>query len=85
MKLRLAQPALLVDIGRIGGLRYIRESGDGIHIGALTTHADVASSQDLLRSSPLLAQAASHIGDTQVSGPQPRHHRRLARPVPSRS
>jgi len=66
MKLRLAQPALLVDIGRIGGLSYIRESGDGIHIGALTTHADIASSQDLLRSSPLLAQAASHIGDTQV-------------------
>jgi aerobic carbon-monoxide dehydrogenase medium subunit len=66
MKLRLAQPALLVDIGRIGGLSYIRESGDHIAIGALTTHADVASSQDLLRSSPLLAQAASHIGDTQV-------------------
>lgn len=66
MKLRLAQPALLVDIGRIGGLSYIRESGDHIAIGALTTHADVASSQDLQRFSPLLAQAASHIGDTQV-------------------
>ncbi len=66
MKLRLAQPALLVDIGRIGGLSYIRESGDRIAIGAMTTHAEVASSKVLLRSSPLLAQAASHIGDTQV-------------------
>jgi carbon-monoxide dehydrogenase medium subunit len=66
MKLRLAQPALLVDIGRIGGLSYIRESGDGVHIGALTTHAEVAGSRALQRSSPLLAQAASQIGDIQV-------------------
>ncbi len=66
MKLRLAQPALLVDIGRIGGLSYIRESGDRIAIGAMTTHTEVASSEDLLRSSPLLALTAAQIGDTQV-------------------
>jgi aerobic carbon-monoxide dehydrogenase medium subunit len=66
MKLRLAQPAVLIDIGRIGGLSYIRESGDRIVIGAMTTHADIAGSRLLLQSSPLLALAAAQIGDTQV-------------------
>jgi carbon-monoxide dehydrogenase medium subunit len=66
MKLRLAQPALLVDIGRIGGLSYIRESGDQIVIGAMTRHAEVAGSQLLRRSSPLLALTATQIGDAQV-------------------
>lgn len=66
MKLRLAQPPLLVDLGRIGGLSYIRESGDQVLIGALTTHAHVAASQTLLSASPLLALAAAQIGDTQV-------------------
>jgi carbon-monoxide dehydrogenase medium subunit len=66
MKLRLAQPALLVDIGRIGGLSYIRESGDKIVIGAMTTHAEVKGSQLLRRASPLLALTAAQIGDTQV-------------------
>ena len=66
MKLRLAQPATLIDIGRIAGLSYIRETADGIAIGAMTTHADIAKSQTLLQSSPLLALAAAQIGDTQV-------------------
>ena len=66
MKLRLAQPALLVDIGGIGGLDYIRESGDGIALGAMTTHAAIAGSDLLHRASPLLALAAAQIGDTQV-------------------
>jgi carbon-monoxide dehydrogenase medium subunit len=66
MKLRLAQPTLLVDIGRIGGLSYIRESGDRVVIGAMTTHAEVAESKVLRRSSPLLALTAEQIGDTQV-------------------
>ena len=66
MKLRLATPALLVDIGRISGLNYIRESGDRISIGAMTTHVQVTSSDVLQRSCPLLPQAASQIGDTQV-------------------
>jgi carbon-monoxide dehydrogenase medium subunit len=66
MKLRLAQPAMLVDLGRVGALSYIRQSADWIMIGAMTTHAEVAGSQDLLRSSPLLALAAAQIGDTQV-------------------
>src|SRR5207245_4850011 len=51
MKLRLAQPAMLVDLGRISGLSYIRESGDKIAIGAMTTHAEFARSKDLLSSS----------------------------------
>ena len=66
MKLRLATPALLVDIGRISGLNYIREVGDRIIIGATTTHFDVLSSAVLQRYSPLLSLAASQIGDTQV-------------------
>ncbi|HLK34959.1 MAG TPA: xanthine dehydrogenase family protein subunit M [Terriglobales bacterium] len=66
MKLRLASPALLIDLGRIAGLDYIRDSGETINIGALTTHATVASSSLLLSASPLLAQAASNIGDIQV-------------------
>ncbi|HSB74301.1 MAG TPA: xanthine dehydrogenase family protein subunit M [Terriglobales bacterium] len=66
MKLRLANPALLIDLGRIAGLDYIRDAGDTISIGALTTHGTVASSQLLLSSSPLLAQAAANIGDIQV-------------------
>ncbi|PYV98099.1 MAG: carbon monoxide dehydrogenase [Acidobacteria bacterium] len=66
MKLRLAQPAMLVDIGRIGGLSYIKEFADGIAIGTTTTHAEVAASEALLRNSPLLALAAAQIGDIQV-------------------
>lgn len=66
MKLRLAQPALLVDLGRISGLSYIRESGDKILIGAMTTHAEVKASQLLRQASPLLALTATQIGDTQV-------------------
>ena len=66
MKLRLAAPTLIVDLSRIGGLNQIREAGDKIAIGAMTTHADVASSDLLFRQSPLLASAAAQIGDVQV-------------------
>lgn len=66
MKLRLAAPALLVDLGRIAGLNQIRDAGDKIAIGAMTTHAEVAASDLLHRNSPLLALAAAEIGDVQV-------------------
>lgn len=66
MKLRLAQPALLVDIGRIGGLSYIRDGGDRIYIGAMTRHVEIATSALLQRSCALLPLAASNIGDRQV-------------------
>ena len=66
MKLRLAQPAVLVDIGRISDLSYIRDAGDHIAIGALTRHMDVERSDLLREHVPLLAHAASHVGDPQV-------------------
>lgn len=66
MKLRLAQPTVLVDIGRITDLSYVRDQGDHIAIGALTRHMDVETSDVLRQHVPLLAHAASHVGDPQV-------------------
>ena len=66
MKLRLAQPGMLVDIGRIKDLAYIREQGDQIAIGAMTTHYQIESSALLQKICPLLPDCASHIGDVQV-------------------
>ena len=66
MKLRLASPSVLVDIGRIADLSYIRDAGDHIAIGALTRHMDVETSGVLKEHAPLLAFAAGHVGDPQV-------------------
>jgi carbon-monoxide dehydrogenase medium subunit len=66
MKLRLAAPEHVVDIGRIPGLNYIREEAGSIHVGALTTHYEIESSPLLRGKCPLLAEAASNIGDVQV-------------------
>jgi carbon-monoxide dehydrogenase medium subunit len=66
MKLRLASPAMLVDIGRLRELSYVRDAGDHIAIGALTRHRDLETSDVLLREVPLLARAASQVGDPQV-------------------
>jgi carbon-monoxide dehydrogenase medium subunit len=66
MKLRLAAPSVLVDIGRLDDLKYIRESGDRITIGALTRHHDVEHSDLLKREVPLLAHATGKVGDPQV-------------------
>ncbi len=66
MKLRLAQPTVLVDIGRVDDLSYIREEGDHIAIGALTRHMDLENSNVLQAQIPLLAHAAHHVGDPQV-------------------
>jgi carbon-monoxide dehydrogenase medium subunit len=66
MRLRLARPSTLVDITRIGDLSYIREDGDEIAIGALTRHHDVAGSELLQEGCPIVAYAASGIGDPQV-------------------
>ena len=63
MKLRLAQPQLLVDISRIKDLSYIREESDQILIGAMTTHYQLESSATLKQICPLLPECASHIGD----------------------
>ena len=66
MKLRIARPSVLVDIGRLGDLRYVREDGDRIAVGALTRHAEVAADGLLGRSCAVLAQAAAEVGDPQV-------------------
>ena len=66
MKLRLASPSVLVDIGRVSDLSYIRDAGDHIAIGALTRHMDVETSAVLKEHVPLLAHAAGYVGDPQV-------------------
>ncbi|MGH9728326.1 MAG: FAD binding domain-containing protein [Candidatus Acidiferrales bacterium] len=66
MKLRLAAPRYVVDIGRIRGMDYIREERDKIAIGALVTHAQVIASELLRTKCPLLPETASEIGDMQV-------------------
>lgn len=66
MKLRLASPSVLVDIGRVSDLSYIRDAGDHIAIGALTRHMDVEHSDLLKQHAPLLAHAAGQVGDPQV-------------------
>jgi carbon-monoxide dehydrogenase medium subunit len=57
---------VLVDIGRVSDLSYIRDAGDHIAIGALTRHMDVETSPVLAEHVPLLAHAAGHVGDPQV-------------------
>jgi carbon-monoxide dehydrogenase medium subunit len=66
MKLRLARPSVLVDIGRIDGLRAIEERGGRLAIGALARHHDLATSALLRDRCPLLAHAAGLVGDPQV-------------------
>jgi len=66
MKLRLMQPPLLIDIGRIKDLAYIREEDGQIRIGAATTHYQIESSELLKKICPLLPECAGHIGDVQV-------------------
>jgi carbon-monoxide dehydrogenase medium subunit len=66
MRLRLARPSTLVDIGRIRDLSYVREDGDRVAIGALTRHHDVATSEALQSLCPIVPYAASQIGDPQV-------------------
>lgn len=66
MKLRLAEPTLLIDISGIDGLSGVSEDGGRVTIGALTTHADLETDEVLLASAPVVAEAASEIGDQQV-------------------
>ena len=66
MKLRLAVPKVIVDIGRADGLAGIREVGGRIAIGAMTTHHEIEASKLLAARCPLMPQTASHIGDQQV-------------------
>ena len=66
MKLRLAAPSALIDIGRVPELRGIARSGDTIRIGALTTHTELAASTELQKSAPALSEAAGLVGDPAV-------------------
>lgn len=66
MKLRLAAPEHVVDLGRIPGLNHIGEKGSMIHIGATATHHDVESSPVIRGRCPLLSETAGNIGDVQV-------------------
>lgn len=66
MKLRLAAPGILIDLDRIPDLAYIRDEGDHVAIGPMTTHYTVESSDLLRQRLPLLSTAASTVGDMQV-------------------
>ncbi len=66
LRLRLTRPSLLVDVGGLTELSYVRDAGDSIAIGALTRHHDVATAPLLREHNPLLSYAAGLIGDPQV-------------------
>lgn len=66
MKLRLASPAVLVDIGELRELSYVRDAHDHVAVGPLTRHADIERSESLRLHAPLLAHVAGQIGDPQV-------------------
>jgi len=66
MKLRLAQPAHVVDLRRVASLRGVRRQSGTLVIGATTTYADLAASTDIRDTAPIIVDAAAHIGDPQV-------------------
>ncbi len=66
MKLRLATPSVLVDVGRLDDLSFVRDDGDTLAIGGLTRHHDVEHDAVLREHAPLLAAAAGEVGDPQV-------------------
>jgi carbon-monoxide dehydrogenase medium subunit len=66
MKLRLATPTVLVDVGRVRDLSYVRDAGDHVAIGALTRHRDLETSDVLARECGVLRAVASEVGDNQV-------------------
>jgi carbon-monoxide dehydrogenase medium subunit len=66
MKLRLAAPSLLIDIGRLSELSYVRDAGERVAIGALTRHRDLEINEVLRSHVPMLAHVAGQVGDPQV-------------------
>ena len=66
MKLRLASPSVLIDLGRVRDLSYVRDAGDQVAIGALTRHCDVQGNALLQSEVPLLPHVAGQVGDPQV-------------------
>jgi aerobic carbon-monoxide dehydrogenase medium subunit len=66
MKLRLSQPAHLIDLGKISGLSYIRDAGDAVAVGAMTRYVDIERSDVIKRNFALLPEGIDLIGDQQV-------------------
>jgi carbon-monoxide dehydrogenase medium subunit len=66
LRMRLNAPELVVDLGRIEELRGVREDGDALVIGAMTTHADVAGAPLVREHAALVAKAIAHLADPQV-------------------
>jgi carbon-monoxide dehydrogenase medium subunit len=66
LKLRLAAPAVIVDVGRVEELKKIKVDGGAIRIGGGVTHAAIAANAELNRHCPLLCETASQIGDQQI-------------------
>src|SRR5258708_13609432 len=66
MKLRFAAPTVLIDLGRVTELSYVRDEGTYVAVGALTRHHDVVNSELLLTDIPLLAHTAEAVGDPQI-------------------
>ena len=66
MKFRLATPAVLVDINRLDDLKYVRDGGDHLAIGALTRHREIEINDDIKANAGLLAEATRNVGDPQV-------------------
>jgi carbon-monoxide dehydrogenase medium subunit len=66
MKLRLATPAVIIDVGRLRDLSYVRDAGDHVAIGALTRHRDLETSELLAQECGVLRTVAAEVGDNQV-------------------
>jgi aerobic carbon-monoxide dehydrogenase medium subunit len=66
MKLRLATPSVLIDVGRVRDLSYVRDAGDHLAIGALTRHRDLETSDLLAEECGVLRAVAAQVGDNQV-------------------
>jgi aerobic carbon-monoxide dehydrogenase medium subunit len=66
LRMRLNAPGVVIDLGKIESLRGIREDGDALVIGAMTTHADVGSDQLVAQHAALITRAVSHLADAQV-------------------
>ena len=66
MKLRLSEPGVIIDLGKVEGLSYIREDDGGLAIGAMTSYYDITTSEAVQANAPVLAEAAGTVADPQV-------------------
>ena len=66
MKLRLSEPSVVIDLAKVDGLSYVRESDGGLAIGAMTTYYDIINSDAVQRNAPVVAEAAGLVADPQV-------------------